>query len=169
MLAASLAGCGGSASNNAKNDAATNEVQNANKGDSLENGEIVKLRVWGFAYTATSEECAAIAEAVSEITRDKIGVEVELVRNSDGEKLNLALTSGEQLDLVNYHTYAGGLSALVTNGMAMPIDDLAKEYAQEATMQTDMVLQCEKMFWMIWVLMWRRSRQRKIFMMSLSG
>lgn len=133
MLAASLAGCvGGSASDSAKADTDANETLNTNKGDSAENGEIVKLRIWGFAYTATSEECAAVAEAVSEITRDKIGVEVELVRNSDGEKLNLALTSGEQLDLVNYHSYAGGLSALVTNGMAMPIDDLAKEYAQEA-------------------------------------
>lgn len=92
---------------------------------------VVKLRIWGFGYTATSEDCAAVADAVNAITREKIGVEVELIRSSDGEKLNLALNSGEQLDLVNYHTYAGGLNTLVANGIAMPIDDLAREYAQE--------------------------------------
>ena len=93
--------------------------------------DIVKLRVWGFGYTATSDDCARIAAAVSEITREKIGVEVELVRSSDGEKLNLALNSGEQWDLVIYHTYAGGLSTLVTNGIALPIDELAAQYAPE--------------------------------------
>ena len=98
---------------------------------SAEAGNIVKLRVWGFGYTATSEDCAAVAEAVSKITRDKIGVEIELVRSSDGEKLNLALNSGEQMDLVIYHTYAGGLNTLVTNGIAMPIDELAAQYAPE--------------------------------------
>ena len=93
---------------------------------------VVKLRIWGFGYTATSDDCEAVAEAVSAITREKIGVEVELIRSSDGEKLNLALNSGEQLDLVNYHAYAGGLNTLVTNGIAMPIGDLAREYAPEA-------------------------------------
>lgn len=106
--------------------------------------EIVKLKVWGFGYTATSDECAAVAEAISEITREKIGVEVELVRNSDGEKLNLALTSGEQLDLVSCHTYPGGLSTLVNNGMATPLDDLVQEYGQGilATVDKDMLDTC---------------------------
>lgn len=93
--------------------------------------DIVKLRLWGFGYTATSDDCAAVAEAISEITREEIGVEIELIRSGDGEKLNLALTSGEQLDLVNYHDYSGGLNALVNNGMALPIDDLVAEYGQE--------------------------------------
>lgn len=93
--------------------------------------DIVKLKVWGFGYTATNDDCEAVAKAISEITRDKIGVEIELVRSSDSDKLNLALTSGEQLDLVNFHTYSGGLTALVNNGMALPIDDLVKEYGQD--------------------------------------
>lgn len=69
---------------------------------------------------------------MSRITREKIGVEIELIRNSDGEKLNLALNSGEQLDLVIYHTYPGGLSALVMNDLALPIDELAATYGQGA-------------------------------------
>lgn len=96
-----------------------------------EKDDIVKLRLWGFGYTATADDCAAVEEAINEITRDAIGVEVELLRSSDGEKLNLALTSGEQLDLVNFHDYSGGLSTLVNNGMALPIDDLVAEYGQD--------------------------------------
>lgn len=95
-------------------------------------GDFVRLKVWGFGYTATSDDMAAVSKAVSEITRDKIGVEVEIVRESDPEKLNLAMNSGEQWDLVNYHTFSGGLSALVANGMAAPIDDLVAEYGRDA-------------------------------------
>lgn len=131
MVTVSLAGCGGKDSSGAAN--TENPGEAVSTADTAKaDGEVVKLKVWGFGYTATSEECEAVAAAVNEITRDKIGVEVEIVRNSDGEKLNLALTSGEQLDLVSYHTYTGGLSTLVNNGMAMPLDDLAKEYGQEA-------------------------------------
>ncbi len=97
-----------------------------------QNEEIVTLKIWGFDYTSTSEDLAMVSEAVSAITREKIGVNVEITRQGDGEMLNLALLSGEQWDLVNYHTYSGGLSALVNNGLAMPIDDLMAEYGQDA-------------------------------------
>ena len=97
-----------------------------------DSSDIVTLRVWTYGLSATSDECNAVAEAVSEITREKIGVEVELVRSADGEKLNLALTSGEKLDLVNFHTFPGGLGTLVINGMAAPLEDLVEEYGQDA-------------------------------------
>lgn len=141
LATAGLAGCGQSGNANTGKDTETgSETASADTGNeagqetqaAAGEEEIVKLRIWGFGYTATSDECAAVAEAISDITRDKIGVEVEIVRNSDGEKLNLALTSGEQLDLVNYHTYSGGLNTLVNNGMALPLDELAEEYGKEA-------------------------------------
>lgn len=122
MLMLTLGACG--TSNSSSSTASAKSVTD-------DNGKIVKLRVWGFGYTATSDDCAAVAKAVSKITRDKIGVEIELVRNGDGEKLNLALNSGEQLDLVNDHTYSGGLSTLVSNGMARPLDDLVAKYGQD--------------------------------------
>ncbi|MCM1123641.1 MAG: ABC transporter substrate-binding protein [Eubacterium sp.] len=134
MMSAALTGCGGgSADSGTAGDASgtTETGETGGSGETANDGEIVKLRVWGFGYTSSSDDCAAVAEAVNEITREKIGVEIELVRNGDGEKLNLALTSGEQLDLVNYHTYSGGLSTLVTNGYALPLDDLVAEYGQD--------------------------------------
>ena len=94
--------------------------------------EVPTLRVWTFGVNSTSEECEAVSKAMSEITRDKLGINVSIVKSGDGEKLNLALTSGEQLDLVNFHTYAGGLTALVSNELALPIDELAAEYGKDA-------------------------------------
>lgn len=94
--------------------------------------EYVKLKVWGFDYTSTTEDLALVSEAVSAITREKIGVEVEIMRTGDGEKLNLAMNSGEEWDLVNYHAFSGGLSTLVANGMALPLDELVAEYGQDA-------------------------------------
>lgn len=127
MLAAALSACG---AKNEQNSAGKEPQSNT---DTVKNNdEIVKLRVWGFGYTATSEDMALVSEAASKITRDKIGVEVEIVRNSDEEKLNLAMNSGEQWDLVNYHKFSGGLTTLANNGMAMPIDDLAAQYGQDA-------------------------------------
>lgn len=133
MIMASLTACGNGGSSDSSSDV-SGTAAGTSAGTTKEpagDGEIVKLRVWGFGYTSSSDDCDAVAEAISEITREKIGVEVELVRNGDGEKLNLALTSGEQLDLVNYHTYSGGLSTLVTNGYAAPLDDLVAQYGQD--------------------------------------
>ena len=97
MLTLPVTGCGGSSDTGAAGStSAAGNASSAAAGSETDNDEIVKLRVWGFGYTATSDDCAAVAEAINEITRDEIGVEIELVRSGDGEKLNLALTSGEQ-------------------------------------------------------------------------
>ena len=128
MLTLGFSACGGG------NEVSTpgSSAQGGGTAAPTDNGEIVKLRVWGFDYTSTSEDLAAVSEAVSAITREKIGVEVELMRDSDADKLNLAMNSGEQWDLVNYHKFTGGLPTLVANGMAMPIDDLVAQYGQDA-------------------------------------
>ena len=61
--------------------------------------DVVKLKIWVFGEGST-EECEKVSEALSEITREKIGAEVEIYQTIDTEKLNLAMTSGEKLDLV---------------------------------------------------------------------
>lgn len=51
---------------------------------------------------ATTEACEEVSKAVSEITMEKYGVNVELVRLSYGsfqQEVNLMLASGEKLDL----------------------------------------------------------------------
>lgn len=132
MAALMLAGCGGNGNSGSTSSAAGKTETNSETSTaaSPDDGEIVKLRVWGYG-DAKTEDCEEVAEAVSKITREKIGVEVELVRSIDGEKLNLALTSGEKLDLASFHTYSGGLPGLVSVGLAMPLDNLLKEYGQD--------------------------------------
>lgn len=91
--------------------------------------DVYTVNVWGYGE-ATSDELEKVSEAISEITREKIGVNVNLYRTIDSEKLNLALTSGEKMDLVCVH----GLSAssLVSTGRLMELDDLYEEYAKDA-------------------------------------
>ena len=137
-LALTVTACGGEETSSPASESGSAPSSQSSQADASEtsapadDGEVVTLKVWGFDYTSTSEDLARVSEAVSEITREKIGVEVEIVRESDAEKLNLAMNSGEQWDLVNYHTFSGGLSTLVHNGMAAPIDDLVEQYGQDA-------------------------------------
>ena len=95
------------------------------------NDEIVKLVVWGVG-SADTEQCNLVAEEISKITREKIGVEVELVRGMDAEQINLALTTGEAIDLLNYNNISGQLASVVRNSYALELDELLDEYGKEA-------------------------------------
>ena len=132
LTAAACSGQGSPASVGGSGSGTGSQAESEGAASTGNDGEVVSLRVWGFGYTSTSEDQRRISEAVSAITREKIGVEVEIVRESDPEKLNLAMNSGEQWDLVNFHDFSGGLSTLVNNGMATPIDDLVEQYGQDA-------------------------------------
>ena len=105
-----------------------------NSGGSSDSGEIVKLVVWAL-NNAETEDAAEVAEAVSAITREKIGVEIQLVNAQDAEQIQLALTSGEPIDLLNYNNLNGQLTAILRNNYAYPLDgddDLIHNYGQGA-------------------------------------
>ena len=120
VMAASLAACGSTSTGstgNSDNAGASNEGASAeNTGGSENNGEIVKLVVWGVG-SADTEDCNEVAAAISEITREKIGVEIELVRGQDAEQINLALTSGEPIDMLNYNNVNGSWLLLYVTTM----------------------------------------------------
>lgn len=128
LLTASMAACGngGDSSSTAEGSSTTSaaggESSTAASSDtgSAGNGEVSHVVVWGTGNADTAD-CTAVAEAVSAITRDAIGVEVELVRGQDGE----------QIDLLNYNSASGGLPALVRNQYATALDDLLPEYGSE--------------------------------------
>ena len=89
---------------------------------------VYTVRVWGYG-DANSDDLKAVSEKISEITREKIGVNVDLYRTMDSEKLNLALTSGEKMDLVCAHGLT--FSTLVSTGRVLPLDELFEEYAKD--------------------------------------
>ena len=87
--------------------------------------------VWNTG-SAETEDCNEVAAAVSDITRDLIGVEVELIRGQDNDQINLALSSGEVIDLLNYNNLSGQLSTCVRNSWATALDDLVQIWGQGA-------------------------------------
>lgn len=110
----------------------TGDADNSDNDNGGNNGEIVTLKVWGFTNAAANaEQINAVAAAASEITRKELGVEIEMTRNFDAEKANLAMASGEEWDLFNIHGFTGGIQALATNGYATPLNDLLTEYGQD--------------------------------------
>lgn len=138
LLTASLTACGSSSSSSSSSGSSSTDSSTASEesssaessSTSASDGEVTKLVVWGYG-DANTDDCNAVAEAVSEITREEIGVEIELVRGQDGEQVNLALTSGEQIDLLNYNPVDGALTSLVRNNYATALDDLLEEYGSE--------------------------------------
>lgn len=133
VLAGSLlAGCGGQENAGDGGKATVPEGRKETAGETdpaAVDSDIYTVRVWSYGES-NSDELAKVSAAVSEITREKIGVEVELYRTIDTEKLNLALTSGEKMDLVCIYGLAA--STLVSTGRLMELDELYTEYAKDA-------------------------------------
>lgn len=119
MLCGMVAGCG-----NASADGANGGTDSA-KGDDL-----YTVTVYA-PYTASSEACAEISEKASEITRELIGCEVELVRGVTSQQLNLALTSGEKLDLFCAFPWEVTLSSMAASSEIVAMDELLAEYAPD--------------------------------------
>lgn len=141
MLVFTLSACGGDTGNkgssgtSAGGDSSKSESKTESKTEDSQDGgekEIVKLKLWGFTNAApNSDQINAVAAAASEITREKLGVEIEMIRNFDAEKANLAMMSGEEWDLFNIHGFTGGIQALATNRYASPLNDLIAEYGKD--------------------------------------
>jgi putative aldouronate transport system substrate-binding protein len=132
LTVTSLTACGGGGSDDpAVSDESGNASGSESTGGAANDGDIVKLVVWGVG-TADTEDCNEIAAAISEITREKIGVEIELVRGQDAEQINLALSSGEPIDLLNYNNVNGQLATIVRNSYATGLDELVEQYGQGA-------------------------------------
>lgn len=89
----------------------------------------IKIMMFG---DANSEDCDAVAAKLSEITEEKLNADVELVRVGFGSfetQLNLALSSGEELDIFNPH--AMGLTTFVNNGQIKELDELLDTYGKQ--------------------------------------
>ncbi|MGN1377315.1 MAG: ABC transporter substrate-binding protein [Dorea sp.] len=88
----------------------------------------VKILAYG---DGTEEAEKEISEAISEITREKIGVNVEITKGYTAEELNLMLTSGEPMDIFPAMSWEVNFATLVNQGLVSPITDLLDEYAPE--------------------------------------
>ena len=94
--------------------------------------EPVKLNVYFQTSMGALDAQADVAAAMSEITRDKLNIEVELQlidSASYKQSMTLALSSGEQIDLFNT-CYLDSYASVVSNGYAvnMEEEDLLQTY-----------------------------------------
>ena len=87
-----------------------------------------------FNNIPTEEDLDVVEEEINKITREKIGVEVELMpiaSSAYGQQVSLAMQGGEQLDL--FHTGSGlELSTCLANHQLYDITDIVKEHAAGA-------------------------------------
>lgn len=126
-MAFSMTGCGSSSDNGAGQQTATDQKTEGNE-------EYTKI-VYAFkSFNNIPEDLSDVNEAISEITREKIGVEVELMpiaSSAYGQQVSLAMQGGEQLDL--FHTGKGlELSTCLVNHQLYDITDIVKEHAAGA-------------------------------------
>ncbi len=124
MLLTLLAGCGG------KSDAPASSGTSAQSGGTSAPQKIEKIKV----YVPTGnnvDDIDMVMEKVNEITREKIGVEVEFKAYQFGQwfqQYSLFLSGTEDVDLlINY----GGYLNAVSQGAALELDDLLAEYGQD--------------------------------------
>lgn len=82
-------------------------------------------------YDATTDACNAVSEKVSEITLKLINCKVKLVREVTKDQLNLALTSGESLDLFYSFPWETSLSSMVASNEIVAMDDLLTSHAPD--------------------------------------
>ncbi len=82
----------------------------------------------------TPTETASIEAAISEITREKYGFNVEIITIEIGNwqtQLNLLLSGGDDTLDVYWGGYVLPYNTIVSNGQALPLDDLMAPYADE--------------------------------------
>ncbi len=114
----------------------TKETADADNGENA-NGDYTKIvySYWTMDRIPDEASRQSVEEAINEITREKIGVEVELMplaASEQAQKVSLAMASGEQLDIFNT---VGDLNTYIANNQVYDITDLVHEHAQGAVDQ----------------------------------
>lgn len=91
----------------------------------------VKIMMFDDGKTDIVNEVAA---AASKITQAKFNTTIEITRvgwGSWAQQVNLALTSGEKLDLFPAFGLNTSLTSMATTGQVIPLDDLLAQYGQQ--------------------------------------
>jgi len=137
LMVLSLAACGGGGDSGADSSgggAGTSGGDTAAPADSGgESGEIKHLIMAFPTWTGAPADTQMVQDAINEITREKLGIEVELQIYDAGsykQSLTLALSGGEQIDILN--CMLAGYSTLANQGYLLDLneDDLLTTYGQ---------------------------------------
>lgn len=125
MAAGLLAGCGNSETRKDA-EAEGRQTESANE----QNGEIDTINMYTMGI-GTTTDYKAVQDAINEISRKEIGVEVNWTILDIGqwfEQYNLLLSGSEPVDLM---PNMGGVFTGVSQGAFMELEDLYAEYGQD--------------------------------------
>ena len=91
----------------------------------------VKL-VW-YNYGGESKDLPLVLAEVNKYLKQKINatMEMKLVEHDYDQKIVLATTAGEQIDLMFTASWANDYRANATKGILLPVNELLKEYGQD--------------------------------------
>ena len=126
MAVTTLAGCGSTTDNNASQSAGTDSAAGSTQA-AASNDDVTTITIYAY-NNSTTEAAEKVAAAVSEITEPTIGVKVNLLTGVSSEQLNLALASGEDLDLFFAMPWQVSMSTMATTNQIVAMDDLLAEY-----------------------------------------
>ena len=129
MAVTTLAGCGSTTDNNASQSAGTDSAAGSTQA-AASNDDVTTITIYAY-NNSTTEAAEKVAAAVSEITEPTIGVKVNLLTGVSSEQLNLALASGEDLDLFFAMPWQVSMSTMATTNQIVAMDDLLAEYAPD--------------------------------------
>ncbi len=129
MAVTTLAGCGSTADNNASQSAGADSAAESTQA-AASNDDVTTITIYAY-NNSTTEAAEKVAAAVSEITEPAIGVKVNLLTGVSSEQLNLALASGEDLDLFFAMPWQVSMSTMATTNQIVAMDDLLAEYAPD--------------------------------------
>lgn len=120
MAGSLLSGC---SQNNSKSPKETNKDAGDVSGATGTDEEPYVVTIYA-PYSATTEDSDLVAEEVNKITKPLINCEVKIVRDVNVEQINLALASGEKLDLFYAFPWELSLSSMAANNQILALDDL---------------------------------------------
>lgn len=123
MICGLLAGCGNSGDDSGVSGTETETADSAGE-------DLYTVTIYA-PYAASTDACEEVSEKVSEITRELVDCNVEIVRGVNSEQLNLALVSGEKLDLFYAFPWEVTLSGMAASNQIVAMDDLLAEYAPD--------------------------------------
>ncbi|WP_249043315.1 ABC transporter substrate-binding protein [Paenibacillus faecis] len=104
----------------------------ANSGGAA-NAKVEKIVFAMPSFNRIPDDMKRITDAINQIAIPKIGVEVDFKLNGPvdyAQKVNLALQSGEQMDLF---TTLGQFTSYVSKNQLYPLEDLLPQYGKELT------------------------------------
>lgn len=132
MLAISIAACSSKSNNDQKasapaSNSPSQSTETADKGSEPQE----PVKIVGIQANPSFERKSDVEKHVHDIIQEKTGVDLNLVYNPPNtdylQKINLMLSSGEQLDIIPFITMDQAIE-LYKNGAIISLDDLIEQY-----------------------------------------